>query len=218
MRMVMVGGHTRNIGKTSVVEGIIKAMPEINWTAVKITQFGHGVCSVNGESCDCATAEHQFSITTERQLDSGTDTARFLAAGARRSLWVRTKQGELFTALASLKRKIEGDEFVIVESNSLRRFVTPELYLQVLAPDNIDIKLSAQQFFDLADAYLVVAGRHDERAQEGTLSVLLAREIKKKKPCFNVSQGERFMNRDVINFVRSKMVDRTMVNMARSNS
>lgn len=208
MRMVMVGGHTRNIGKTSVVEGIIKAMPEINWTAVKITQFGHGVCAVNGESCDCATAEHQFSITTERQLDSGTDTARFLAAGARRSLWVRTKQGELFTALASLKREIEGDEFVIVESNSLRRFVKPELYLQVLDPDNIDIKLSAQQFFDLADAYLVVAGRHDERAHEGTLSVLLAREINKKKPCFNVSPGERFMNRDVINFVRSKMVDR----------
>jgi molybdopterin-guanine dinucleotide biosynthesis protein len=208
MRMVMVGGHTRNIGKTSVVEGIIKAMSEIKWTAVKITQFGHGVCSVNGESCECATAEHQFSITTERQLDSGTDTARFLAAGATRSLWVRTRQGELFTALASLKREIEDDEFVIVESNSLRRFLKPELYLQVLDPDNIDFKLSAQQFFDLADAYLLVAGRHDEVAQEGTLSVLLAREIEKKKPYFTVSPGEQFINRVVINFLRSKMADR----------
>ena len=208
MRMVMVGGHTRNIGKTSVVEGIIKAMPEIKWTAVKITQFGHGVCSVNGESCECATAEHQFSITTERQLDSGTDTARFLAAGATRSLWVRTRQGELFTALASLKREIEDDEFVIVESNSLRRFLKPELYLQVLDPDNIDFKLSAQQFFDLADAYLLVSGRRDERVHEGTLSVLLAREIEKKKPYFTVSPGEQFINRDVINFIRSKMVDR----------
>jgi molybdopterin-guanine dinucleotide biosynthesis protein len=208
MRMVMVGGHTRNIGKTSVVEGIIKAMSEIKWTAVKITQFGHGVCSVNGESCECATAEHQFSITTERQLGSGTDTARFLAAGATRSLWVRTRQGELFTALASLKREIEDDEFVIVESNSLRRFLKPELYLQVLDPDNIDFKLSAQQFFDLADAYLLVAGRHDEVAQEGTLSVLLAREIEKKKPYFTVSPGEQFINRDVINFIRSKMADR----------
>jgi molybdopterin-guanine dinucleotide biosynthesis protein len=207
--MVMVGGHTRNIGKTSVVEGIIKAMPEINWTAVKITQFGHGVCSVNGESCDCATADHQFSISTERRRDSGTDTARFLAAGAKRSLWVRTRQGELFTALESLKRQIENDEFVIVESNSLRRFVKPELYLQVLDPDNIDFKLSAQQFFDLADAYLLVAGRHDERVQEGTLSVLLARETERKKPCFTVSPREHFMNRDVISFVRLKMADRS---------
>ena len=104
MKMVMVGGHTRNIGKTSVVEGIIRAMPEINWTAVKITQFGHGVCSINGEACDCAVTEHQFSISEERKKDSGTDTARFFAAGARRSLWVRTRQGELFTALAALRK------------------------------------------------------------------------------------------------------------------
>src|SRR5205085_10311048 len=90
MKMVMVGGHTRNIGKTSVVEGIIRGLPEMNWTAVKVTQFGHGVCSTSGELCDCAVAEHAFAITAERRSDSGTDTARFLAAGARRALWVRT--------------------------------------------------------------------------------------------------------------------------------
>src|SRR5215216_7302740 len=103
MKMVMVGGHTRNIGKTSVVEGIITALPEMNWTAVKITQFGHGVCSVNGESCECAVTEHQYSISEERKMNSGTDTARFFSAGARRSLWVRTRQGELSTALVALR-------------------------------------------------------------------------------------------------------------------
>ena len=76
----------------------------------------------------CALTEHQFSITEERNSDSGADTARFLAAGARRSLWVRTKQGELATALPALTAKIEADEFVIVESNSLRRFITPMGY------------------------------------------------------------------------------------------
>jgi molybdopterin-guanine dinucleotide biosynthesis protein len=212
MRIVMVGGHTRNIGKTSVVEGIIKATPDINWTAVKITQFGHGICSVNGESCDCATGEHQFSISTERQRESGTDTARFLAAGATRSLWVRTRQGELFTALAQLRTEIANDKFVIVESNSLRRFINPDLYLQVLDPDNTDFKLSAQTFFDLADAYLLV-GRRGDPARKGTLSVLLAREIKKKKPCFAVRPEERFMNRDVIRFVRSKLADHRTVNI-----
>src|SRR6185503_15302601 len=104
MKMVMVGGHTRNIGKTSVVEGIIRAMPEMSWTAVKITQFGHGVCSLDGEACECAVTEHQFSISEERKKDSGTDTARFFAAGARRSLWVRTMQGDLVSALPALKQ------------------------------------------------------------------------------------------------------------------
>ena len=208
MRMVMVGGHTRNVGKTSVVEGIIGGLREMNWTAVKITQFGHGICSINGESCDCAVTEHQFSISEERKRDSGTDTARFLAAGAGRSLWVRTKQGELFSALATLKKEIEGCDFVIVESNSLRRFIEPTVYLQVLDPANPDFKLSAQQFFDLADAYVVVERGGDDPAgpMTGVQGVLLAREIAKKKPCFRVTAEERFMNQSLIDFVRAGLM------------
>ena len=36
MSVVVVGGNTRNIGKTSVVAGLIAAMPEKLWTAIKI--------------------------------------------------------------------------------------------------------------------------------------------------------------------------------------
>ena len=39
MAIVVVGGHTRNIGKTSVVAGLISALREFNWTALKITQY-----------------------------------------------------------------------------------------------------------------------------------------------------------------------------------
>src|SRR4030095_6589189 len=152
MRLVMIGGHTRNLGKTSVVEGIIRRLPDMNWTAGKITQYVHGVCSVNGKACSCAVSEHRFSITEELNTDTRTDSARFLAAGARRSLWVRTKQGDLATALPAFRERIEGDEFVIVESNSLRRFIKPELYIQVLDTSTPDFKISTQPLFDLSDA------------------------------------------------------------------
>src|SRR5262249_5878428 len=149
-------GHTRNIGKTSVIEGIISQSSELEWTALKVTQYGHGVCSTYGESCACQTADHRFAITPELVDDSGTDTSRFLRAGAKRSLWVRTKQGELFSAVASIKEEIERDENVIVESNSLRRFIKPTVYLQVVHAQREDFKESAQQYFDLADAYILV--------------------------------------------------------------
>jgi len=200
----MVGGHTRNIGKTSVVEGIIRAMPELNWTAAKITQFGHGVCSVNGEACGCAVSEHQFSITEEREPNERTDSARFLAAGARRSLWVRTKQGELVTALPAFKKRIEEDEFVIVESNSLRRFMTPSIYLQVLDTSNPDFKVSAQQYFDLSDAFVLVE-RKDRISAPSMSAALLAREIAKNKPCFNVREQQRFISGEVIQYIREKL-------------
>lgn len=204
MKLVMVGGHARNVGKTSVVAGIIGGLREFNWTAAKITQFGHGVCSVNGEACGCAVTEHQFSITEERRPDTGADTARFLAAGARRSLWVRTKQGELAAALPAFTAKIEADEFVIVESNSLRRFMTPALYIQVLDVANPDFKVSAQQFFDLSDAYILVrkTGQADPAPAD---NALLAREIEKNKPCFTVNEEDRFISQEVIEFVRSKL-------------
>ena len=200
----MVGGHTRNIGKTSVVEGIIRGMPEMNWTAVKITQFGHGICSINGAACGCAVGEHQFSISEEQNRDTGTDTARLLAAGARHSLWVRTKQGELITALPAFKRRIEDAEFVIVESNSLRRFMTPTVYLQVLDTSNPDFKLSAQQFFDLSDAFVLVE-RNGGLAVASPSTALLAREIEKNKPCFTVREEDRFISGEVVEFVRSKL-------------
>jgi len=200
----MVGGHTRNIGKTSVVEGIIRATQELNWTAAKITQFGHGVCSVNGEACGCAVSEHQFSITEERQKQTTTDTARFLAAGARRSLWVRTKQGELITALPAFKKRIEEDEFVIVESNSLRRFMTPSIYLQVLDTANPDFKVSAQQYFDLSDAFVLV-DRGGRMSVASPSAALLAREISKNKPCFTVKEEDRFISDEVIQYIREKL-------------
>ena len=55
MALVVIGGHSRNVGKTSVVAGIIAALREYQWTAMKITQYGHGICSKNGKQCHCAS-------------------------------------------------------------------------------------------------------------------------------------------------------------------
>ena len=66
MAIVVVGGHSRSVGKTSVVAGLVAAMPERAWTAVKITQYGHGICSADGAPCDCATDDHSWAITEER--------------------------------------------------------------------------------------------------------------------------------------------------------
>src|ERR1700761_1892422 len=132
MAIVVVGGHSRSVGKTSVVESLIARLPQCNWTACKITQFGHGFCTANGEPCDCQTDEHTIAFSVERDPDTGTDSARFLAAGARRALWIRTRVGHLAEAMPRIRREIEAAENIIFESNSLMRFVRPDLYLSVL--------------------------------------------------------------------------------------
>ena len=157
--IVVVGGHSRNIGKTSVVEGLIAALPELRWTAFKVTQFGHGMCSANGEPCDCETAEHAVAVSEEQVGGDGTtDSGRYLAAGAVRSLWVRTRQGDLSEAMPRIRKELERAENAIIESNSIMRFLRPDIYLSVLDPETADFKDSARYFLDRADAVLVPEG------------------------------------------------------------
>ena len=159
MAIIVIGGHTRNIGKTSVVAGLIAALPEKHWTAFKVTQFGHGMCSANGEPCDCETAEHTIAISEERpDGDSSTDSGRYLAAGAVRSFWVRTRQGDLSEAMPRIRKEIALAENVVIESNSILRFLRPDLYLSVLDPETSDFKESAKYFLDRADAVLIAEG------------------------------------------------------------
>lgn len=158
MAIVVIGGHTRNIGKTSVVAGLIAALPEKRWTAIKITQFGHGVCSANGEPCDCETADHTIAISEERDGNSGTDSSRYLAAGAERSFWVRTRQGQLSEAMSRVRALLAESENAIVESNSVLRFLQPDVSVTVLDPGVADFKASALRYLDRVDALIVPAG------------------------------------------------------------
>jgi hypothetical protein len=155
MAIVVIGGHSRSVGKTSVVAGLIAALREYEWTAVKITQYGHGVCSANGEACDCATADHAWAISEELDRGGESDTSRYLVAGAARALWVRSEQGRLAEAMPALRRRLESAGNVIVESNSVLKFIRPDLYVMVLDPGTEDFKRSAQEFLDRAGAVIL---------------------------------------------------------------
>ena len=91
--LVAVGGHSRNIGKTSVAAGLIRRMRSRKWTAVKITQYGNGVCARDGGACECDPGSDQPFALSEEYEPNQTDSGRFLAAGAERSFWLRVPSG-----------------------------------------------------------------------------------------------------------------------------
>ncbi len=199
MAIIVVGGHTRNIGKTSVAAGLIAALPERRWTAFKITQFGHGMCSANGEPCDCETAEHTIAISEERQRDSGTDSSRYLAAGAVRSLWVRTRVGQLAEAMPRIRKELAAAENAIIESNSILRFLKPDLFLSVLDPATADFKESAKRYLDRADAVVLTGTDLRSAAWSGVSLRLLARAL-----VFQ-STPPVYVGEDLRNFVQERL-------------
>lgn len=198
MAVVVVGGHARNIGKTSVVAGLIALLPHLRWTAFKITQFGHGVCSADGQTCDCQTGDHAFAVSEERGLHPETDSGRFLAAGAERSLWVRTRQGQLFSAMPRLRAEMARSENAILESNSIVQYLRPDLYLTVLDPSVGDVKASARRFLDRADAVLLVGDGASPPDRSGLLQVVRGKRI------FRISAGQ-FVSAEVAAFVAERV-------------
>ena len=196
-RVVVVGGHTRSIGKTQLVCDVIAAFPDANWIAGKITQYGHGVCAQNGENCDCAPTEHACALDWETHSDSGTDSARFLVAGARRSFWLRTKQGFLAEGLPLLRTALRqigvdgtgGTIPLILESNSLLQFVKPSLYFAVFDPAKEDFKDSARVALDRADA-LILRGSPDRFPAASPAWTQLPSRLLREKPSVSQQEGE----------------------------
>lgn len=196
VKLIVVGGHTRSIGKTQLVCDIIAALPELHWVAGKITQFGHGICAAHGEPCGCQPEHQESAFEWENRTDTGTDTARFLAAGAWRSFWLRTRQGDLAeglpllrSGLAEVAREPGSPLNVIVESNSLLQFLKPNLYLAILDPSKPDFKESAQLVLDRANAYVVRRSR-DAAAAAQAYWLNIPERFLREKPSFAQGEGE----------------------------
>ena len=198
MPLVVIGGHSRSVGKTSVVAGVISALREYEWTAAKITQYGHGICSANGEACDCATGDHSWAITEERDRSGDSDTSRFLAAGAARVFWIRTEQGRLAEAMPTFRKRLEGARNVIIESNSVLKFLRPDLYLTVLDPSTADFKSSAREFLDRADA--VILHNSEVTAQWQSVSLKPLANL----PMFRIT-SPNYVTEEIVDFVRARL-------------
>ncbi len=152
-KLAVVGGQCRKVGKTALVVDLIAALREFEWTAVKITPHSDSGCPVNGPGCGCAPHEHTFAIREETNPGTG-DTGRFLAAGARRALWVQTKTGRFKDVLQPLGAALERDRHVLIESNAIVEFWRPDALLMALDPANPDFKGSARSLLELAHAFV----------------------------------------------------------------
>ena len=200
MTLVIVGGNSRNVGKTSLACSILRATPELEWTAVKIAQFGHGMCTADGRPCDCAVYDprHPYAISEEADRDGSTDTSRLLRAGASRVWWLRTPQGRLGEAVPALRRRLGEARAVLLESNSARDFFEPDLYVSLLDYGVEDFKPSAQRLLPRADAFALVGSAESGRWQ-GVDPALL-----EERPNFSVAPPD-FSSDELLEFVRRRL-------------
>ncbi len=145
--LVVVGGHSRGVGKTAVVEHVLRSRPHEAWAAVKISAHRH------------APAGSAVPITEEaRESSTATQTGRYLAAGASRAWLCRAPSGGLDAAAAFVVSLLDAGWNVVVESNRIVQCLSPDVSLFVVSARTDDWKASSAESLRGADAIVLSPG------------------------------------------------------------
>jgi hypothetical protein len=107
--------------------------------------------------------------------------------------------GTLAQALPGLLKALEGDEHVIIESNSILASLKPAVFLFVIDESRRELKASARQFLPRADALVTVGPELKAPLWPGISLPML-----EDKPVFPVSAGE-WSNPALSRFVRDRL-------------
>ncbi len=147
MTTIVIGGHSRKVGKTSVTEGLIRELHQYPWTAVKISSHWHADPAVTD-----AFLIHEESPGS----GNSSDTARYLRAGASRAFWMQVRPQHFANALPTLLSIMHSGPYTIVESNAILHHICPELYVMVLRYDVDEFKASARDSLVRANAIIAI--------------------------------------------------------------
>jgi hypothetical protein len=144
MAIIVVGGGEKGAGKTALICGLLRALPDRNWTAIKITSHAHS---------------HSEPIFEETVAGEGTDTSRYLAAGARRALLVAADENGLGALVPKILDEHAGAH-LIFESNAVLNHLKPDLCFAVSTSLKGGDKPSFEIVERCADATVALGG-HD---------------------------------------------------------
>jgi hypothetical protein len=161
--MLMIGSADRNAGKTlfacSVIERLSSQSPIV---AIKVTAVdaAHSGCPRGGDGCGvCSSLDGPYDITEETDPTLEKDTARMLAAGAKRVYWLRVLKSHLAEGIRALMQLTGSDVPLVCESNTLRLAAEPGLFLMLKNRNCEKFKASAQKVAPLADRVITFGGR-----------------------------------------------------------
>jgi molybdopterin-guanine dinucleotide biosynthesis protein A len=154
--ILMIGSAGRNSGKTVLAcELIARFSGERPVFAAKVAAISGGPCPRGSESCGaCSTLEGPFSIAEETAPGTQKDTQRMVAAGAQRVFWLRARKECLEEGVRALLDLIPADTLCVLESNSARTVLEPQLFFMCREMGSTRAKGSARAVEEHADALL----------------------------------------------------------------
>ncbi len=155
MKIITVSGAHSKIGKTTVVEGLLKIFR--GWSALKVTVLHNGNCPINRDCGACENLDSKFSIITDKKIieEPCKDTQRFKKAGAKDVLWLRAKPEGLRQGLKQALFKMRRARGIIIEGTSILKYLNPDLSILVKNKNSV-LKPSAKDILKKVDLTLTI--------------------------------------------------------------
>lgn len=142
-RLIVVGGHSRGVGKTALVVELVRSLGWPRLATVKVSAHRHGVGPAWLE---------------DRDPSSATSTGRSLMAGAARAFLCRCPDVWLPAASARVRSLLDDGWDVVVESNRLAAWLDADLTLFVVSAATDDWKASSSDAARRADVVVLAPG------------------------------------------------------------
>jgi molybdopterin-guanine dinucleotide biosynthesis protein len=95
-----------------------------------------------------------FSIIEETDPNRPKDTGRLLAAGAKKVFWFKTDEKYALSGFKEILEKDIKNKPVLCETNSMRKYIKPGIFLMVKRENYIEKKETAEAVIDYVDMFV----------------------------------------------------------------
>lgn len=155
--MIQIGSTGRNSGKTVIAKDYIarhKDQKKIYALKIITIRGARGVCQRGGVGCGiCTSIDSGYELIEEKNRLGQKDTMALLKAGSDRVFLLKAFEDHLFEGFKAFLSQVPEDAQIVCESNSLRHYVLPGLFIMI---DNQQSKMktTAAEVYTAADVVL----------------------------------------------------------------
>jgi hypothetical protein len=151
--VIIIGSNAKHAGKTEFICHLIRSVSTICPVyAAKFITYTEGDEKYHGFEKTGIT--RHFIIEEESSASQANDTSRMIKAGAIKAFKILSVKEDITAAFEDLLSRIPHGSPLICESNSLRLFVTPSLFVMVKELNKPD-KPASSEVAPLADRFVV---------------------------------------------------------------
>jgi hypothetical protein len=155
--LLMIGGASRNVGKTTLVSNLISHFSKTH----KIVGLKIKTISDNDQFFHGSNSQlpfENFSLIEEFELENEKDSSLMLKNGAKRAFRLKVHHTKLLEAFKFFMSQLNDETLIICESNSLRKVIIPDLYFIIKFQNQDNMKTSAIELEKYADKIILTDG------------------------------------------------------------